>query len=76
MKPEEIRELQHRQPFIPFRIHLSNGRHFDIRHPDFVWVLKTRVEIGLADDPNSSTPDRAEFVSLLHVVSVEELQAA
>lgn len=72
----EIKAFADQQPFKPFRIHLSDGRAFDIRHPDFIWVLKTRVEIGLADDPNSSVPDRAEHCSLLHIVSVEELQAA
>jgi hypothetical protein len=76
MTADEVKVFLHKQPFKPFRIHLSDGRTFDIRHPDFVWVLKTRIEIGLADDPSTTTPDRAEFVSLLHVVSVEEMQAA
>lgn len=76
MTAEDIRRMADQHPFKPFRIHLSNGRSFDIRHPDFVWVLRNRIEIGLSDRPDSNIPDRAEFVSLLHVVSVEELQAA
>lgn len=76
MTAEEIKIFVDRQPFKPFRLHLSDGRSFEIRHPDFIWVLRSRVEIGLADDPKSTTPDRAEFCSLLHVVSLEELKQA
>ena len=28
--------MQHAQPFRPYRIHLADGRHVDVRHPDFV----------------------------------------
>jgi hypothetical protein len=76
MTPEDIKLHLHQHPFKPFRIHLSDGRTFDIRHPDFAWVLRSRIEVGLSDDPQSTVPDRAEFVSLLHIVSIEELQAA
>lgn len=76
MTVSEIKAFVDQQPFKPFRLHLSDGRSFDVKHPDFIWVLKTRVEIGLTDQPNSPVPDRAEHCSLLHIVSAEELQAA
>jgi hypothetical protein len=76
MTAEDIKRRLEKQPFKPFRIHFSDGRSFPIRHADFVWVLRTRIEVGLSDNPGSAIPDRAEFVSLLHITSVEELQAA
>lgn len=36
MKSEEIRTLLHTQPFVPFTIHLADGRKMRIDHPDFV----------------------------------------
>lgn len=24
------------QPFRPFRVHLADGRHIDVKHPDFI----------------------------------------
>ena len=76
MRPEEIREYLHRQPFKPFRVHLSDGRVFEIRHPEFVLVYRTSLEIGVAEDAGSAFPERGEQVSLLHIVSMEDLQAA
>jgi len=76
MRPEDIKELLHKQPFRPFRIHLSDGRAFDVRHPEFVLVLRSRLVIGLPETSPNTVPDRAEYCSLLHIVSVEELQAA
>ena len=76
MRPEDIRELLHTEPFKPFRVHLSDGRTFDIHHPEFVFVLRSRLDIGVADNSGSEFPDRTERCALLHIVSVEELQPA
>lgn len=73
---EDIKKHLQEVPFKPFRLHLTDGRTFDVKHPDFLFVLKSRVIIGLPDQDELTIPDRAEFVSLLHVVSIEELQAA
>jgi hypothetical protein len=73
MNPEDIRPWLQRRPFKPFRTHLSDGRHYDILHPEFVLLLRTRLEIGLADDSTSLIPNRAEDCFLLHIVSLEEL---
>ena len=45
MRPEELRELLATRPFVPLRIHLTDGKSFDIRHPDNVLVLRS-VELG------------------------------
>jgi hypothetical protein len=73
MRPEELRELLNTQPFVPLRIHITDGKTFDINHPDFVLVLRSRVDIGMPQDPESGILDRVEHYSLLHIVRVEEL---
>lgn len=73
MRPEELRELLNTQPFIPLRIHMTDGKTFDISHPDFVLVLRSRVDIGIPQDPENGILDRVEHCSLLHIVRVEEL---
>jgi hypothetical protein len=35
MTAHEITKLLERTPFVPFRLHLSNGQSFEVRHPDF-----------------------------------------
>lgn len=76
MKAEDIRELQHRQPFKPFRVYLSDGRTFDVKHPETIFVLRNALEIGFTETTTSTIPDRVERLSLLHIVSIEDLQVA
>ena len=73
MRAEELTELLRTQPFVPLRIHLTDGQTYDIRHPDLVLVLRQRVDIGLQPDPATGVLDRVAHCSLLHIVRVEEL---
>lgn len=74
MRPEEFRELLSARPFVPLRIHMSDGKTFDILHPEFVLVLRGRVDIGIPADTGLGIMDRVEHCSLLHIVRVEPLQ--
>lgn len=74
MRPEELLQLLRRRPFVPLRIHMTDGRTHDIRHPELVLVLRSRVDIGVAPDLATGVLERVEYCSLLHVVRVEELQ--
>lgn len=74
MRPEELIELIRVRSFIPLRIHMTDGQTYDIRHPEAVIVLRSRVDIGMKPDPITGVVDRVEHCSLLHVVRVEELQ--
>ncbi len=64
-----------RQPFVPFRIHTSLGKNFDVIRPDNVLVLRSRLILGAGDSPNA-IPDHTEHVTLLHIDRVEELRSA
>ncbi len=70
MNAEYFRELLHRQPFQPFAVHLSSGEVYSVRHPENVALTRTRIVIV---DPDT---DRITVCSLLHITSVEMLQAA
>lgn len=41
MRHEDVREHLDRQPFEPFRIHMSDGVTFDVRHPDLCMVARS-----------------------------------
>jgi hypothetical protein len=73
MRAEGLTELLRTRPFVPLRIHMTDGHTYDIRHPDMVLVLRQRVDIGLQPDPATGVLDRVEHCSLLHIVRVEEL---
>ena len=70
MNPDTIREFVRRQPFQPFVIRMSNGESHEVRHPECVIVLKTKIVVGYPED------ERTIHCSLIHVNSVEALQPA
>lgn len=73
MRPEALKELLSVRPFVPFRIHMTDGKTFDIYHPDRVLVLRSRIDIGVKPDPVSEVLEKVEHCSLLHVVRIKEL---
>lgn len=76
MRPDELTELIRVQPFSPLRIHVSDGRTYDVVHPDQIIVLRHRVDFGVQPDAETGVVERVDHVSLLHVVKVEELGSA
>ena len=70
MSAETIREFLKREPFEPFVIRMSNGEVHQIRHPECAFVMKTKVLVYYPED------DRSVMCALVHINSVESLQAA
>lgn len=73
MRPDDLLELVRRQPFEPFRLHITGGRTYDVRHPDQIIVLQSRAVLPAAGE--SGIPVRLEHVALVHIVRAEELPA-
>ena len=76
MTYEELREAARRQPFEPFRIILTTGTTYDIRHPDLIWIGRRSANIGITHQPDGKVYDYSIKVDLLHIVGIEELPAA
>jgi len=76
MTPQDITRLLERSPFVPFRLHLTNGQTFEVKHPDFVWVFRSRLELAVPVPSNRRVMERAEYIALLHIARIEELPAA
>ena len=77
MSPQELYEILHRQPFLPFRIHLADGRSFDVPHPEFVLVTARTAVVGVYPTTHRNGrayPDYAETIALSHIMSMEPLE--
>jgi len=72
---EELREAARQQPFMPFRVLLTTGDTYDIRHPDLIMVGRRSVIIGIAKNAKQPGYDRTLKVDLFHVVGIDELSA-
>jgi hypothetical protein len=75
MRPEDLSELLRAQPFVPFRIHMTDGKFYDIFHPEAVMLFRTRAIIGLRPDPKNIYYNQTEQIALLHVVRTSPIPA-
>jgi hypothetical protein len=73
MTQQELQDAARQQRFKPFRLVLTTGKTYDIRHPDLIMVGRRSAIIGISDDAEGTAYDRTFKVDLLHVVGVEDL---
>ena len=81
MRRNDLVEALRTSPFRPFRLYLSDGGKFEIRHPEILIVGLHSAVIGVMEhrgnaDAEEKYPRVEHFttVDLLHVTRIEELQ--
>jgi len=70
MSPEGIRRLLRQQPFTPFRLVMSSGKEYEVRHPELAFVLRNDILVG-TDITANDIPAEFDICPLLHVASIE-----
>ena len=75
MTVQTFRDLLARRPFEPFRLVMSSGQSYEVRHPEMAWLTRTTLYVGVAVAPEG-VPEEAKMLSLLHIASVEPLTPA
>ena len=82
MHPNELTDPLRASPFRPFRIYVSDGGTFDVRHPEMLMVTRRTAVVGIMTDDGpsesgngSSFPeiDRSTTLDLLHITRIEEI---
>lgn len=76
MSAEELHASLRQQPFEPFRIMLSDGTSYDVRHPDLLWVGQRSAYVGLNGEPGQTLFERSVKLDLLHITQVYPLDAS
>ncbi len=54
MRPDDVLQLLRARPFEPFRISLSDGKQYEVRHPEMAIVSRSTVLVGI---PGPRGPD-------------------
>jgi hypothetical protein len=75
MTVQTFRELLTNRPFQPFRLVMSSGQTYEVRHPEMAWLTRTSILVGI-DDTDEGVPAEFKICSLLHVTAVEPLSPA
>jgi hypothetical protein len=74
MTLQTFRNLLGARPFRPFRLVMSRGERYDVRHPEMAMLTKTNILVGI--DVEDGVPAEFKICSLLHVTAVEPLEHA
>jgi hypothetical protein len=74
--PEEIIEALRQKPFEPFRLHVTDGSAYDVRHPDQCLMLRHVAIVPVPPTPVEPLPDRAVKIDVRHIARLESLAAA
>lgn len=74
MTLQTFRQLLTQRPFKPFRLVMSSGERYEVRHPEMAWLTRTDILVGI-DETNEGVPAEFRICSLLHVTTVEPLSA-
>ncbi|HEV3238432.1 MAG TPA: hypothetical protein VGZ25_15705 [Gemmataceae bacterium] len=75
MTAEELYQTLHRKPFMPFRVHLKDGRTYDIRFPELNMVTQIAFIIGIPEPGPDPFADHFDRVPIQIVDRVERLPA-
>ena len=75
MDPDELFQKVRHQPFEPFRLHISDGTAYDVRHPDQIIVGRRACHVGITR--NSDGPyQKIAVLANVHITRIEPLNGA
>ena len=70
MRAEEILLHVKRQPFHPFRVFVSDGATYDVRHPEMIVVTQRTVVLAIQRG-DERVPEEAAWCDPVHVTRIE-----
>lgn len=77
MRPEDILRFLRARPFEPFRIYMSDGSTFDIKHPELALVERSTVLVGVPGPQGPDGPlERTVFCALMHITRAEKVNGS
>ena len=75
MSRDDLRSRLRQQPFRPFRLVVTDGVGYDIRHPDLLMVGPASAVVGLVNLPDEDFYHTTVLVDLVHVMRLEPLES-
>ena len=74
MTVQTFRDLLSQCPFKPFRLVMSSGQSYEVRHPEMAWLTRNDILVGI-DETEEGVPAEFRICSLLHVTSIEPISS-
>jgi hypothetical protein len=73
MTVQTFRNLLKQSPFKPFRLVMSSGQTYEVRHPEMAMLTKSDILVGI-DIEDDGVPAEFKICSMLHVTAVEPIE--
>jgi hypothetical protein len=73
VQADELRRLKRQEPFHPFRVHLKDGRAYEVRYPKITLVADAFITIGFPalGDTVGELYDKTVTVPYWYITRVE-----
>jgi hypothetical protein len=76
MRPDDVLLMLRSKPFQPFRISLSDGQEYEVRHPENAIVTRSTVYVAVPGPRGPDGPaDRAVICALVHITRIEAISS-
>ncbi len=75
MTVQTFQQLMTQRPFKPFRLVMSSGQTYEVRHPEMAWLTRSDILVGI-DATDDGVPTEFRICSLLHVSAIEPLSVS
>lgn len=73
MAPQEIKKILTEKPFMPFKLHISDGSVFTVLDPGDAYVDMLSVQVGVDPDNESGLFRKTIRISPTHVTRIEPM---
>ena len=73
IRPEDVKKHLTKRPFEAFRLCMTDGQKYDVRHPDLCVVDLTTVYVGVPHPKRPGIAMDVHHCVLVHIVRFEPL---
>lgn len=73
MGANDLLNVLRARPFVPFRIVMTDGVTYEVRHPEMLLLSTTTAVVGYPDPANPSIAQRYDIISLRLIIRLEPM---
>jgi hypothetical protein len=73
MHRDDLRNLLRQRPFLPFRLYVTDGTNYEIRHPESAIISRTLLQLSApAPSTMQAIIERQFGIALIHIMRYEQ----
>jgi hypothetical protein len=73
MQMQDVQQRLQQSPFKPFRMHLTDGSSYEVRHPELILLGRRSLILGIPIRPEGRIIETAVHIDFMHIVRMDYL---